>query len=64
MTAFVRLKNTGQLMCVVERIEAGPCRMLKGYVEGVKPVTIRREDATVPEPGAPMPGLHLVGEGE
>ena len=63
MTAFYQLTD-GRLMCVTETIEAGPCKLLRGYVEGVRQVTIRRADEAKPMPGAPIPGLHLVGEGE
>jgi hypothetical protein len=63
MTAFVRLKADQRLMCVAERIPAGPVGfLLKGYVEGVRYVTIVPERDTVPEPGAPMPRVRMVGD--
>jgi len=61
VTAFYRIKNTGQLMCVTEKIPAGPTGyLLKGFVQGVGPVTMRRENECEPMPGAPMPGLRVV----
>ena len=60
-TAFVRIKADGRLMAVTERIDAGPCRMLKGWVEGGRTTVVRAADCE-PMPGAPMPGLHLVSE--
>ena len=47
MTAFYQLTD-GRLMAVTETIEAGPAKLLKGYVEGVRHVTIRRADEAKP----------------
>ena len=63
MSAFYQLTD-GRLMAVTETIEAGPAKLLKGYVEGVRHVTIRRADEAKPMPGAPMPRLRVVGGGE
>lgn len=60
MTAFVRLKEDGRLMCVVDRIPAGPVGyLLKGYIEGIRHVAIVPERATTPAEGVPM-GLRAV----
>ena len=61
--AFVKLKNDGRLMCVVERIPAGPVgHLLKGWLQGRRYIAVIPERDTEPMPGAPMPGLHLVSE--
>jgi hypothetical protein len=65
MAPFYRIKETGQLMCVTERVPAGPVGfMLKGFVQGVGPVTMRKESECEPMPGAPMPRLRVVSAGD